>query len=256
MRHEIKYIVPKAYLSALKQMISPFVIPDKHVRNNPDYTYTVRSIYFDTPDLLFYREKMEGVPYRLKLRIRGYNKETETAPVFLEIKRKHKVPMTKNRAPFPFSVVKEILNGTQHNPATVFFKKESSHEDYIRFAYQLNKGNLAPTVLVVYDREPYEARADHSIRITFDKNLRSAPLPKSRELYSDDLKALMTDHFILEVKYNKEYPEWMQLIANAFGLKQVAASKYCMSMDNHKGLLEMKPWQLMMARNEAMRRYV
>jgi hypothetical protein len=237
-------------------MLSPFVIPDKHVRKNPDYTYTVRSIYFDTPDLLFYREKMEGVPYRLKLRIRGYNLESETAPVFLEIKRKHKVPMTKNRAPFPFNVVKGILNGSQTHPDQVFFKKESNHEDYIRFVYQLNKGNLAPTVLVVYDREPYEAMDDHSIRITFDKNLRSAALPKISELYRDDLKAVMTEHFILEVKYNKEYPEWMQLIANTFGLKQVAASKYCMSMDNHHGLLEMRPWQLMMARNEAMRKHV
>jgi len=254
-RHEIKYILPKAYLSALRQMIEPFVTPDKHVKFNPDFTYTVRSIYFDTPDLLFYREKIEGIPYRLKLRIRGYNQPEPNSPVFLEIKRKHKVPMTKNRAPFPFDVVKNILNGSPSEPAQELFRKSSHQDDYRRFVYQLHKGSLSPTVLVVYDREPYEARDDHSIRITFDKNLRSKALPNVNNLYDNDLKAVMKEHFILEVKYNREYPEWMQRIVHSFGLKQTAASKYCMSLENHNGILDLKPWQLIHSRTD-LRRYV
>ena len=236
-------------------MITPFVRPDKHVLKKPNHTYTVRSIYFDNPDLLFYREKIEGVPFRLKLRIRGYNDAASKAPIFLEIKRKHRVPMTKNRAPFPFEVVKGILQGPHEHPQGELFKKLSHEDDYKRFVYQLHKGNLSPTVLVVYDREPYEARDDHSIRITFDKNLRSHALPKIDELYTDDLKAAMKDHFILEVKYDKVYPEWMLAICNAFGLRQTAASKYCMCMENHSGLLELKPWQMMMMRTDK-RRYV
>lgn len=229
-------------------MIRHFVNVDKHAVNREKNTYTVRSIYFDTPDLLFYREKIEGVPYRIKLRIRGYNRAADDSPVFFEIKRKHMIPMTKNRAPLPYATVKDILEGRVDPTSVQGLKNERQMEDLKRFLFQLHIGSLAPTVLVVYDREPYEAKEDSTVRITFDKDLRSAPLPSIHDLYTDRLKSVLENHFILEVKYNRHYPEWMQSITNAFNIKQCSASKYCMSVENHPMILAQKPWQMFQRR--------
>ncbi len=241
MRFEIKYIVHRSKLDRLREMIKPFVRPDKNVANKTDYSYTVRSLYFDTPDLLYYYEKIEGVPHRLKLRMRTYDRPESQAPMFFEIKRKHRVPMTKNRSPFKYSTALDILkNGLtieeypDKDPARI--------ADCQRFLFHLHRDNLAPTVLVVYDREPYEAILDNTIRITFDKNLRSGLRDEIDDIYDQDLKPVMHEHFILEVKYNTSYPGWMRAIVNSLDIKQVSASKYCMSMENHKEVFERDQW--------------
>jgi len=241
MRFEIKYIVAESKLENLREMLQPFVRPDRFIIDRDRKSYTVRSIYMDTPDLLYYREKIEGVPYRLKLRIRTYNDREENAKVFYEIKRKHKIPMTKDRASYSFDQVMDYLkNGIEdssdHNEERV------SITNTRKFLYHMHRDHLQPTVLVVYDREAYESVFDNTIRITFDKRLRSATVGQVEDLYENDLLSVMKGFFILEVKYNKEYPEWMRLIVNSLDLKQVAASKYCMCMDNHPEIFEKDHW--------------
>ena len=130
-------------------------------------------------------------------------------------------------------------------------KNQKQTDDLKRFLFQLHKGSVGPTVLVVYDREPYEAKEDSTVRITFDKNLRSAPLPTIHELYTDRLKTVFQKHFILEVKYNRHYPDWMQSITNAFNIKQCSASKYCMCVDNHPMILNQRPWQMVQRRPDS-----
>jgi hypothetical protein len=233
-------------------MFTPFVKPDNHVLGREQHTYTVRSVYFDTPDMLFYREKIEGVPYRLKLRVRSYDTRAHKAPVFLEIKRKHKIPMTKDRAPMSMEMMKQIVCSGQDAQYSMDLLAPKYANSASKFMYHLHKDSLTPVVLVVYDREPYEALDDPSIRITLDKNLRSAPRPLLEDLFLDELTPVMRDYFILEVKYDKVYPRWMELVVHQLGLKQEAASKYCMSIDNHPELLQYGPLHWRARRQEAL----
>ena len=244
MRFEIKYIVPVTKLDNLREMLKPFVRPDKYIIDRNRRSYTVRSVYFDTPDLLYYREKIEGVPHRLKLRIRTYNSEAQKSKVFFEIKRKHRIPMTKNRAAYPMETTMKFLREGAVTEADL--AHDPKQENTQKFLYHLHRDNLHPTVLVVYDREAYESVFDNSVRITFDKRLRSKAVSDVEEIYSDDLITVMDGFFILEVKYNKQYPEWMRLIVNSLDLKQVAASKYCMCMDNHPEIFRMDHWTEML----------
>ena len=215
-------------------MILPFVTLDKNARGKKNNHYTVKSIYFDTPELHFYTEKIEGVPNRKKVRLRGYDKHDESdGVVFTEIKRKYQVPILKNRAKMTYG---EALS---------LFKQEKDLSDVLkpnskallnanRFFYYIGKMNLKPVVLVTYDREPYLSNTDDTIRITLDKNLRSLSFPTLDDLYYDtNLKMAMPDHFILEVKFNEYYPGWMKSIAHTLNLKQTSASKYCITIDSH-----------------------
>lgn len=89
-------------------------------------------------------------------------------------------------------------------------------------------------VLIIYEREPYLYKFDKTIRITFDKNLRSIPYPAINELYHDEkAKHILQNNFIMEIKFNYTFPAWMIPVIGKLGLRKQAASKYTMCMDSH-----------------------
>lgn len=237
MRYEFKYIVPSSTIPKLKEMIAPFVAIDEFALKGETEGYTVRSIYFDTADLLFYREKMEGVPNRIKLRIRGYNTPEVNRDVFFEIKRKHRIPLTKNRAKTTYDDMVSLMASEQELDEVFADRSPKTQDSAQRFFFNWKSRNLLPVVLVTYDRLPFHSVVNDTIRITFDMNLRSKALPAIDQLYTNDLDTVMESYFILEVKFNKKYPTWMRKVVNTLNLKQSAASKYCLCIDNHPGLV-------------------
>ncbi|MCK5075627.1 MAG: VTC domain-containing protein, partial [Calditrichia bacterium] len=82
-RLEYKYLVPKTLLPVLRSMILPYVEIDEYVSKTGKNNYTVRSIYFDTKNFNLYQEKLTGIKLRKKVRIRSYNQETPSSPLFL-----------------------------------------------------------------------------------------------------------------------------------------------------------------------------
>ena len=177
MRYEYKYFVPTDKLDTLRKMIQPFVDLDKYAAGREHNHYTVRSIYFDSPRLEFYDEKVEGIGHRKKVRLRGYDIGQNESTVFMEIKRKYEMPILKNRAPMTYAGAKALLSGQAPIERVIqnSGKFPDAQDNARRFLYQINKKNLRPVVCVIYDREPYLSKTDPTIRITFDKNLRSTP---------------------------------------------------------------------------------
>jgi len=229
----------------------PYVKPDHHVAQKFVPEYTVRSVYFDSPDMVFYKEKIEGVPHRIKLRMRTYDDAEDHAPLFFEIKRKHRIPMSKNRAPFEFDTAMDILSGLR-DPSDSCESGDKKILDCKRFIYHMHMDQLSPKVLVVYDREPYESMSDKTVRITFDKYLRSSVAVDMNTIYDQNLTPVMQDHFILEVKYNSHYPSWLEPIVNSFNLKQTSASKYCMCIENHPEIAYRDPWGDLMSFHQSL----
>ncbi|MEM6344845.1 MAG: polyphosphate polymerase domain-containing protein [Bacteroidota bacterium] len=234
MRYEYKYFVPTEKLDTLRHLILPFVDLDKYAVDREHNHYTVRSIYFDSPRLEFYDEKVEGIAHRKKVRLRGYDIGQNESTVFMEIKRKYEMPILKNRAPMTFAGAKALLSGQAPIERVIqnSGKFPDAQDNARRFLYQINKRNLRPVVCVIYDREPYLSKTDPTIRITFDKNLRSTPYPRVDQLYTEEnLRHCLSNQFILEVKFNDYYPAWMKPIISTLGLKWTSASKYVISMD-------------------------
>lgn len=235
MRNEFKYIVPESKMDLLRQLIMPFVNVDKFAGADGNNQYTVRSIYFDTPRYDYYFEKVEGIKNRKKLRIRGYNEKDMEKIVFLEIKRKYDTPIMKYRAPVVFRDALEIFEETKLNGHIInnhqFPKGAESSK---RFFYQMYSKNLRPVVLVIYEREAYMCKFDETIRITFDKNLRSVAYPAIDDLYTEiDAQRSLLNSFILEVKFNNHFPSWLFPTIAQLGLRKQSASKYCISMDTN-----------------------
>lgn len=230
LRYERKYLVPNHQLSAIRERIQTFVKPDLYASNNLNNypEYTVRSIYFDTPNLTSLLDKNEGVKERKKLRVRGYNIETNYSKVFLEIKRKSGDRVFKNRSLIPYKSLRKTIEFGLSESMEVMLEKSHQKEDAIKFLYQKNRYYQTPVNLIVYDREPYHGKFDHGTRITLDKNIRSKLHPNLEDLFTDlDLKYVWEEHFILEIKYfEPPMPLWAKSIVQEFKLQSEALSKY------------------------------
>jgi len=236
MRYEYKYIVDNSKMDRLRKMVMPFVDVDQFAESGGKNQYTVRSIYFDTPQYDFYYEKVEGIKNRKKVRLRGYDEENEDNTVFFEIKRKYDIPIIKYRAPVTFKDAQLMLKDRHINGQVLFgdtFLKGT--ENSKRFFYQVFSKNMRPVVLIVYEREAYLSKFDSTVRITFDKNLRSRAYPSIKELYEEDrFKSALGHQFILEVKFNKSFPGWLNPVISQLSLRKQSASKYVISMDSNK----------------------
>lgn len=248
LRYEYKYFVPNSKLDLLRSLIKPFTTLDKFAASRPEKEYTVRSIYFDTPDFECYHTKIDGQKHRNKVRLRGYNKEKSSNTVFLEIKRKYEAPILKNRAPMKYAFAKSLFHGV--NPELFIQntdKFQDARDNASKFMYNVYARKMRPVVCVIYEREPYLSKTedtDNNLRITFDKNLRGTPYPTVDELYREErARTAIQGIFILEVKFNGYYPAWMKPIIAMLGLVKESASKYCLCIDAHPSIDVHRPLQ-------------
>lgn len=234
-RYEYKYLVPNSLIGKIREEISPFVKLDDYAKKQSIGQYTVRSIYYDSPQFSCYKEKIDGIKIRKKYRIRGYNSLSEKSITFLEIKHKNTNCISKSRAPLYYKNVSEILNSKLVNEYVLSFSGNGvEKKDAEKFLYYYYLKNLRPAVLVIYDREAYLGKFDPSLRLTFDKNLRSVIYPDLNQLYDENkVKSTLSNHFIFEVKFYGSLPLWIKSLLSKYSLDRRALSKYTMSLDKH-----------------------
>jgi SPX domain protein involved in polyphosphate accumulation len=230
-RKEYKYFVQWEMLEPLRKRFMQYMEYDPFARQMVDHNYTVRSVYIDTPRLLFYNEKLDGIKIRKKLRVRVYNELEPNSLAFLEIKRKIEDTIFKERLKLPLAETIHLMNGIdirlQDGYAT--FSEAATLE---KFKYLTKRLNLKPTVLITYEREALIGIDDPSLRVTFDLNVRSYPNPQLEEIYrEDDLTEIASQYFILEVKFNGRMPVWIRNVIRDFKLRIQAISKYCNGID-------------------------
>jgi SPX domain protein involved in polyphosphate accumulation len=89
-RFECKYILPVAAREEVLGIAEPHVVLDPNAVKLHDGTvgYEVHSLYYDTPGLHDYSERLLDRRIRNRLRVRTYGRPGDRAPVYLENKRK------------------------------------------------------------------------------------------------------------------------------------------------------------------------
>lgn len=230
LRYEYKYLVPLHRIDDLREWIRPHVRTDCLAGNGTLPRYTVRSIYFDTPLLSDYTEKVEGYSKRKKIRLRGYNRPEGEGAMFFEIKRKRQAGIHKSRVKVGLADARALAPGQNG----VCLNGGAPRGDGIAtFQYYIHRERLEPRLLVVYEREAYFDRFNNAIRLTFDQNLRSRPCERVDHLFSEEgLVPALPDHFIFEVKFYRGIPLWVKECVTHFRLKHQALSKYVLGWDS------------------------
>lgn len=234
MRFEYKYLVDLKDLESVRNDFSPYLEYDYYSQINDAKDYTVRSIYYDTNSLRFYREKIEGIKNRKKIRIRTYNRHQDFNPIFLEIKRKYGDKIIKNRSVYDAHLYSELLE-KRCIVSAVNSQTKTLCENSTKFMHNVLINSLVPTVLISYDREAYFSKINNSLRITFDKNIRYSVYPEFHTFFNDsELKNALEGYFILEIKFNTGFPKWISQIIQKHSIVRKSLSKYSICIDDNK----------------------
>lgn len=222
-RYECKYLIPECLSEEIRRYIQPYVAVDPHAANSVNNAYDIMSLYLDSPDLKLYWESKDGLLKRIKLRIRYYG-TADGSVAFLEIKRRHNRRVMKGRARVAQEAVSHILEG--RSPRTPDFN-EKERRCYEEFVSWMARWLAQPTVWVKYNREAYVGTYNRDIRITMDRNLVCAPAVGRAGIRQASIwKRVETRKVVLELKFDKAYPDWLVCLAQRFRLEQRSYSKY------------------------------
>ncbi|MCB9890941.1 MAG: polyphosphate polymerase domain-containing protein [Planctomycetes bacterium] len=215
-RHEAKYVVTDEVANLIRDFAYPWVLPDAHVRG-PRSSYVIRSVYLDSPDYRLYRSTIDGLAQRYKLRIRRY---AGGSNYFLEVKRKDRDLILKSRRELPAKSLAEVVDWLARAPL-----------DDSDFVERTNRIIAQPVLDIAYERQAFVGAYHLGTRLTFDRDLRYAAVDDLDTPDDDkEWKSTGIDGVVVELKFFRGMPGWMQEIVRRFGLKRVSFSKYCLSV--------------------------
>ena len=220
-RHEFKYLVRREQTHAIARFAASYLEMDKYSQGLPRNRYTVRSIYYDSPDFRCYYEKANGDQNRRKFRIRSYN-QADSA-MFLECKQRQGSTYTKLKSQLDHE--KLAILDSREGWGRMDFQSLGVVEQLL---LAMDRWDYQPSSLVVYDREAYVSPGqEDTIRVTFDNNLRARVFPELDELYDEsDLEDLLYDWTILEIKFTNTLPRFLARMVSQYSLERQACSKY------------------------------
>lgn len=225
-RHELKFVLPTSFMPRLRDAFAPHVALDFFCRSRSGQNYTVRSIYFDSLELDFFFEKMDGFDVRKKLRVRTYDAPGDHENAFIEIKRKHGRYGFKDRLKVPLGNVYDVLD-LDYEDWQAMVPSYGNQRILGRMRNLSAKKNLQPTLLVTYDREAMVGVDNSRHRVTFDCNMRALKNPTLDDIFSEELVPVFKDEFVLELKFDEWMPDWMGRVIKDFDLTVGSYSKYC-----------------------------
>jgi SPX domain protein involved in polyphosphate accumulation len=238
-RYELKYVLPYRQYQRILKDFEGFLKTDTHAGENG--IYRISSLYYDSPDLSCYRNKIDGIKYRRKLRLRIY-KDSDLTFGFVEIKQRINRTVQKRRLCLPIAEAKALCAGQdiglKHMDST---DAETASE----VIYLVKSQTLKPQCIISYHRRAYEgSRYEHGLRVTFDTHLKYRRNELDVTTLCKDRFFLTPDKVVMEVKANEQVPTWL---TSLFGLHQCSlqrVSKYCLGIDAGEAVLQQSRIQL------------
>ena len=210
MRTEKKFKIDKLYLSTLKKVFFNLGVKEIYSKR------LVSSIYYDTPEIVFYNKSVDGISNRKKIRLRFYNNSFD-----YQIEYKNK----KDDLNF-----KNFVGINEYKEASLRKFDSSSYFNFdnnllipkkIDFIY-------SPIIFITYKRN-YYFHTNSNTRFTIDRDIFCSKIIYKNHQFSLAYK-LPIESNILEVKNNKiDFVDLnlMKTISNCSNLIQTRFSKYC-----------------------------
>lgn len=232
-RFELKYLLTLQQAEIFKKALRAYLLNDEHCHGH----YGLASLYYDSPDFRCYWEKVDGIRFRRKLRIRRYETPgtplTVDTPVFVEIKQRVDRVTQKRRVVLSYGDALRLCDQRQY-PEQIDPADETIVNEIYAFLWQYN---LRPASIVRYERQAFIGTDyDLGLRVTFDTAL-SYQVHQLRleEDTSTTLPMISPDRTVMEIKVNERIPYWLTEMIAAYNLKMIRISKYCRSIELANG---------------------
>lgn len=244
-RYEDKYFLPAANVQKLITHIKQSLKDgdtDTSVRNNHNMT-----IYLDNRDLDSFRDNLEGIKPRFKVRIRRYNPNGEgwENVAYIELKIKEESGFTnKVRIRIPAKIIDSVAKGMEIKLTQLLLdtNRDISKQELWKRVTAINsvitKYGFKKQVVVEYNRRSFSSG---KIRITIDDSLKYHSCAAIESDLLDSIKnskkwkeikkpANMLRHndmLILEVKHAGKIPKDIEKLLKKLDAEPVSFSKYC-----------------------------
>ncbi len=226
-RFEHKYVINEDIALGIRDFVSSYLDLDSYGATQPNLSYSVHSLYLDSPDLRTYRETVNGDRNRYKLRVRYYETSDE-APVYFEIKRRVDKIIAKKRAIVHRRAANDLVRGFIPSPNDLVYPNDGEQMDALmNFCRLVHHLQARPKVHVSYFREAWIANGANKIRVTIDRNVQSEP--QHSVSFAHDLRnphLVFGKKVILELKFTNRFPNWFMDLVRIFGLRAGPAAKY------------------------------
>ena len=215
-RHELKFKISESASEILKQKLSLIMGTDNNAYYD-DGSYLIKSLYFDDLNSKSYYEKMDGILYRKKYRIRIYNDNDSF--IRLEKKMKHNNMTAKEQMLISKDIYCKILEGKLDkidNPSGLL----------LEFINDSKTKGLIPSIIVGYHRTAFTYPIS-DVRITFDSHIESGLY--NYDLFDSTMPTYRVDEkgkIVLEVKFNEILPLHIANILNDIPSCREAVSKF------------------------------
>lgn len=218
-RQEHKFLISRQSMDILKYRLKSSLRTDAHA--DTDGSYWIRSLYFDDADRNAYREKLDGVKERCKLRIRYYN--FDDSYIVLEKKERFGDLCRKTSEVISKETAQTLINGGYSGGSTPLLNE---------FDALRTTRALRPIVIVDYRRYAF-AYPYSDTRVTLDSQL-CTPI-YSTDFFDKDLLCIPVfekDEALIEFKYDNEAPPYVSALLADIPKVKMAVSKYtkCLSM--------------------------
>lgn len=226
-RYEIKYFVDELRVPELRRELSARMDTDPY---SPRGGYPVTSLYYDTRDLRFYWEKIEGLKFRRKLRMRLYGRPadcTDATTVQVEIKQRVNRVTQKRRIALPYKTARRLLDERRDidcDPAQRPFVNEVTT--------LVGNLDLRPTVTTGYLREAFVGRgADLGLRVTIDHKVHGRDRDFHFASGAENRFVIPPKLAVVELKANERVPYWATDLTARLNMSVIRVSKYCQSVE-------------------------
>lgn len=217
-RHELKFKISNSAAEVLKQKLSLVMDVDSNAYYD-DGSYLIKSLYFDDINSKSYYEKLDGVLYRKKYRIRIYNNDEKF--IRLEKKMKHNNWTAKEQMLISKDIYSKIIKGKIN-------EIDSPEGLLLEFITAIKNEGLIPSIIVLYHRKAFTYPIS-DVRITFDSNIQSGLY--NYDLFDEDAPVYTVDEKgkqVLEVKFNEVLPLHIANILNDIPSCREAVSKFAL----------------------------
>ena len=226
-RYEIKYLLRSERIGELRAELAARMDRDSH---GGEGGYGVWSTYYDTRDLRFYWEKIEGLRFRRKLRVRHYGDRygvNDDTIVHVEIKQRVNRVTQKRRVALPYAMASLLCDGRQ------MIDHDRSQRAFLEEVLELICTlDLRPVAMTGYQREAYVGRnADTGLRVTLDHRVRGRDRDFGFADAAENRRSVPARLAVVEFKADERVPYWLTDLAARMNLSVVRISKYCQSVE-------------------------
>lgn len=223
LRHELKYYINDDTYYLLRERFQSVLDKDPNMKREGGYL--ISSLYFDDMYHSAIEDKIAGIRFRKKFRIRCYEKDESF--IRLECKSKYNEYIAKTSAKISVEEYRKMLSGEFD-----FLLERPEKVCQELFGYIRTKC-MKPVLVVEYQREAYLSPSGN-VRITFDKDI---SVSKCLDMFSKEYYAqkVLQDHLmVMEVKYDDYLPVYVKSILQGVCTSQCAISKYVMCREDKR----------------------